>query len=67
MPEGRESPSPSRQTGGQLHDATGSGTASDKPQAAKEQRVDPGTKNLESNPKGPLEDEVKRKFDGVLR
>ena len=46
MPEGRESPSPSRQSGAQIHDATGAGSVSNKPQSTKawkDQPVNNGT------------------------
>ncbi|CAK7243195.1 MAG: hypothetical protein STHCBS139747_004706 [Sporothrix thermara] len=65
MPEGRESPSPSRQTGGQLHEPTGTGSSKPKGEATKEWKEsggDKGTENLTSNPKGVLDDAVKEKF-----
>ncbi|CAK7213610.1 hypothetical protein SCUCBS95973_001857 [Sporothrix curviconia] len=65
MPEGRESPSPSRQTGGQIHDPTGTGSTKPKDEANNEwekQGGDKGTANLTSNPKGVLDDAVKEKF-----
>ncbi|CAK7265039.1 hypothetical protein SEPCBS119000_001307 [Sporothrix epigloea] len=65
MSEGRESPSPSRQTGKQLHDPTGSGASKSKGEAEEEwksQDGSKGTENLTSNPKGVLDDAVKQKF-----
>ncbi|KAL1888033.1 hypothetical protein Sste5346_009830 [Sporothrix stenoceras] len=65
MPEGRESPSPERQSGKQMHDATGTGAAKSKGEAKqdlKEQSGPKGTEGLTSNPKGVLDDEVEKKF-----
>ncbi|KAH6693911.1 hypothetical protein F5X68DRAFT_199861 [Plectosphaerella plurivora] len=60
MPEGRQSPAPEDQSGRQVGaPSSGQGTddASNKEKVNEEQ-----LKNLSSNPKGPLEDEVKAKF-----
>jgi len=79
MGEGRESPSPSRQSDKQLgktSDAQGVDDASKKEEVNKAQlevrrgsvrmycvpRLLLSVQNLESNPKGPLEDPVKEKF-----
>ncbi|CAK7207562.1 hypothetical protein SEUCBS139899_010372 [Sporothrix eucalyptigena] len=64
-PEGRESPSPSRQTGAQLHEPPASGSSKPKEQADqewKESSGNKGTEGLTSNPKGVLDDFVKEKF-----
>ena len=47
MPEGRESPSPSRQTGGQLHEPTGTGSSKPKGEATKEWKESGGDKGTE--------------------
>ncbi|WQF86386.1 hypothetical protein CDEST_11400 [Colletotrichum destructivum] len=61
MPEGRQSPPPERQTGAQQQDPPASGTgtddASNKDNANKE-----SINKLSSNPKGPLDDNLKEKF-----
>jgi len=71
MGEGRESPPPETQKPSQLHDPTGDGQgiddASNKQDANKK-----ALEKLESNPKGPLDDEVTKKFaktveDDVVR
>ncbi|EFX00634.1 hypothetical protein CMQ_7636 [Grosmannia clavigera kw1407] len=68
MPEGRNSPEPERQTGAQVHDVMGSGqTSSDHDANKHSEQSGSSTGNLTSNPKGPLEDVVKEKFDGKLR
>ncbi|KAK5995236.1 hypothetical protein PT974_03634 [Cladobotryum mycophilum] len=61
MPEGRESPSPERLTGAQQRDPPASGQGTDKIEN-KEQKLKDEIANLESNPKGPMEDVVKAKF-----
>jgi hypothetical protein len=52
--QGRQSPEPERQSGAQA------GTTSDNPndQGAGEEQSKESLKNLESNPKGPLEDKA---------
>ncbi|OAA74095.1 hypothetical protein ISF_00996 [Cordyceps fumosorosea ARSEF 2679] len=63
MPEGRESPSPQRQTGAQLHDPPGHGVHSEnKTSEQVEEASKSELENLSSNPRGPLEDAVERKF-----
>ncbi|KAK7418191.1 hypothetical protein QQZ08_011344 [Neonectria magnoliae] len=59
MPEGRESPSPERQSGKQLHDPPGSGQG-----IQETDNKDPKDqlKNLESNPKDVMEDARKKMF-----
>ncbi|KAK4183580.1 hypothetical protein QBC35DRAFT_418656 [Podospora australis] len=58
---GRQSPSPSQQTGKQLHDPPAGGQGVDdsshKDQTNKDQLA-----NLESNPKWPMDAEVEKKF-----
>jgi hypothetical protein len=61
MPEGRQSPSPERQTGAQLHDTPASGQGTDNAEN-KEQTNKESIESLSSNPKGPLDDAVKDKF-----
>ncbi|KAK3984469.1 hypothetical protein QBC44DRAFT_336921 [Cladorrhinum sp. PSN332] len=56
-----QSPPPERQFGKQLHDVPGSGKGIDDAS----NKVDDNKKaleNLTSNPKGPLDDEVTKKF-----
>jgi len=57
MPEGRESPSPERQTGKQIHDPPGSGQGLNN-KADEKTDKDPKSQleNLESNPKDPMEE-----------
>ncbi len=83
MSEGRESPSPERQTGAQLHETPGQGihskdkTSEQLQESSKSQlevRIyhaiivhwhdanDTGYQNLSSNPRGPMEDAVEKKF-----
>ncbi|KAK0617023.1 hypothetical protein B0T14DRAFT_524222 [Immersiella caudata] len=64
MPEPVErgqSPPPERSSGKQMHDPPASGTGTDDA-SHKEDVNKKQLENLESNPKGPLEDEVTRKF-----
>ncbi|TDZ16874.1 hypothetical protein C8034_v004028 [Colletotrichum sidae] len=61
MPEGRQSPSPERQTGAQLQDPPASGKGTDDA-TNKEETNKKALENLESNPKGPLDDALKEKF-----
>ncbi|KAL2266036.1 hypothetical protein VTJ83DRAFT_5388 [Remersonia thermophila] len=58
---GGQSPKPENQTGKQLHDPPGSGRGLD--DASQLDEINKKyIKQLESNPRGPLEDEVERKF-----
>jgi len=61
MPEGAESPPPERQTGAQQHDPPASGKGTDKIEN-KEQVLKDQLANLESNPKGPMDDFLDAKF-----
>ncbi|KAK4145557.1 uncharacterized protein C8A04DRAFT_26555 [Dichotomopilus funicola] len=61
MPEGGQSPPPERSTGKQMHDVPGTGKGTDDA-SHKEEANKEALKNLTSNPRGPLEDEVDRKF-----
>ncbi|KAK3682400.1 hypothetical protein B0T22DRAFT_282523 [Podospora appendiculata] len=56
-----ESPPPETQSAKQLHDVPASGTGTDDA-TNKEQTNKSALDNLTSNPKGPLDDEVTRKF-----
>ncbi|KAK1779722.1 hypothetical protein QBC45DRAFT_410796 [Copromyces sp. CBS 386.78] len=60
-PERGQSPPPERQTGKQQSAVAGSGTGVDDA-SNKDQTNKSGLENLTSNPKGPLDDEVERKF-----
>ncbi|TQV94540.1 hypothetical protein V2A60_005578 [Cordyceps javanica] len=63
MSEGRQSPSPQRQTGAQMHEPPGDGVHSEN--KSSEQVKDASKselENLSSNPRGPLEDAVESKF-----
>ncbi|KXX73598.1 hypothetical protein MMYC01_209243 [Madurella mycetomatis] len=64
MPEGPErgqSPPPERSTGKQMHDAPASGKGTDN--ASHKQDINKeALEHLTSNPKGPMEDEVTKKF-----
>ncbi|EGX94404.1 hypothetical protein CCM_02675 [Cordyceps militaris CM01] len=63
MPQGGESPSPERQTGGQIHDPPGHGVHSkDKTSGQVQDASKSNVENLSSNPPGPLDDAVDRKF-----
>ncbi|KAJ4158324.1 uncharacterized protein LMH87_008856 [Akanthomyces muscarius] len=63
MSEGRESPEPERQSGAQLHDTMGQGVHSkDKSSKQVEESSKSQTENLSSNPRGPMEDAVEKKF-----
>ncbi|OAA74598.1 hypothetical protein LEL_08179 [Akanthomyces lecanii RCEF 1005] len=63
MSEGRESPEPERQSGAQLHDTMGQGVHSkDKSSKEVEESSRSQTENLSSNPRGPMEDAVEKKF-----
>ncbi|KAL7938740.1 hypothetical protein V8C35DRAFT_275971 [Trichoderma chlorosporum] len=61
MPEGRQSPTPERQTGAQLHDPPASGKG---PDINKFSQKDPKSQLdcLTSNPKGPMDDALEHKF-----
>ncbi|KAH7027970.1 uncharacterized protein B0I36DRAFT_365098 [Microdochium trichocladiopsis] len=62
MPEGRQSPSPSRQSGRQIHDAPASGHGVDNA-SNKESTNSDQLKNLQSNPaEGPMDKSLKDKF-----
>ncbi|KAH6605915.1 hypothetical protein Trco_005068 [Trichoderma cornu-damae] len=61
MPEGRQSPPPERQEGAQLQDPPGSGKASDLHKAEKRDPKDQ-LSCLTSNPKGPMDDALEKKF-----
>ncbi|GAB1316023.1 hypothetical protein MFIFM68171_06233 [Madurella fahalii] len=64
MPEGPErgqSPPPERSTGKQMHDAPASGRGTDNA-SHKEDINKEALEHLTSNPKGPMEDEVTKKF-----
>ncbi|EJP66795.1 hypothetical protein ACQRIT_006110 [Beauveria bassiana] len=63
MSEGRQSPSPQRQTGAQVNDPPGSGVhsknkTSEQVQDASKSQLG----NLSSNPRGPMEDSLESKF-----
>ncbi|KAI9754548.1 MAG: hypothetical protein M4579_004648 [Chaenotheca gracillima] len=62
--QGRQSPSPERQTGAQQQDPPASGKADAAPSStsAKEHSEETKHKGLESNPKGPLEDAAAEKL-----
>lgn len=63
MPEGRQSPPPERQTGRQQQDAPGSGKGlADVNTENKANEQQDQLKNLESNPKGPMDDALEWKF-----
>ncbi|KAK1964048.1 hypothetical protein LY78DRAFT_659728 [Colletotrichum sublineola] len=61
MPEGRQSPSPERQTGAQQQDPPASGTGTDDA-SQKDTTNKESLQNLSSNPKGPMDDALKEKF-----
>ncbi|KAJ1328054.1 hypothetical protein MN608_07390 [Microdochium nivale] len=62
MPEGRQSPSPERQSGRQGNDAPGSGQGVDNASSKDKTNADQ-LKNLESNPsEGPMDKSLKDKF-----
>jgi len=61
MPEGRQSPEPERQTGAQQQDPPGSGQGTDNAEN-KDKVLKSELENLESNPKGPMDDALKDKF-----
>ncbi|KAK4230162.1 hypothetical protein QBC38DRAFT_410676 [Podospora fimiseda] len=61
-----QSPPPEQQSGKQLHDVPGSGTGIGESMS----KVDENKKGLEkltSNPKGPLDDEVTKKFAKTIK
>ncbi|KAL2149296.1 hypothetical protein VTH82DRAFT_8644 [Thermothelomyces myriococcoides] len=62
MSEGHQSPPPERSTGKQLHDVPASGVGTDDA-SHKEDVNKAALEKLTSNPRGPMEDEVERKFD----
>ncbi|KAG5915242.1 hypothetical protein E4U53_004513 [Claviceps sorghi] len=58
-----ESPPPERQSGKQLHETPAGGDGFGTSQTGnKGQENESNLKGLESNPKGPLDDELKNKF-----
>ncbi|EMR72899.1 hypothetical protein MGN70_001764 [Eutypa lata] len=61
MGEGRQSPPPERQTGAQLNDVPASGKGTDEA-PDKQNKLQDQLKNLSSNPKGPMDDAVEKKF-----
>ncbi|KAK1975644.1 hypothetical protein LZ30DRAFT_753987 [Colletotrichum cereale] len=61
MPEGRQSPSPERQSGAQQQDPPASGTGTDDA-SNKDATNKESLQNLSSNPKGPMDDNLKEKF-----
>ncbi|KAL2134007.1 hypothetical protein VTI74DRAFT_1260 [Chaetomium olivicolor] len=61
MTERGQSPPPERSTGKQMHDPPASGHGTDN--AIHKQDINKeALEHLTSNPKGPMEDEVERKF-----
>ncbi|KAK3292473.1 uncharacterized protein B0H64DRAFT_477603 [Chaetomium fimeti] len=62
MPERGQSPPPERSTGKQMHDAPASGKGTDDA-TNKEDVNKKALEHLTSNPKGPMEDEVEKKFE----
>ncbi|KAH7157631.1 hypothetical protein B0J13DRAFT_175292 [Dactylonectria estremocensis] len=62
MPEGRESPSPERQTGRQVHDPPGSGQGYGKTDDKQDKDPKSQLDDLESNPKDVMEDARKKIF-----
>ncbi|KAK3945686.1 hypothetical protein QBC46DRAFT_277522 [Diplogelasinospora grovesii] len=62
MPEGAQSPPPEQSSGKQLHDVPASGQGTNDTPSNKEQTNKSALDNLTSNPKGPLDDEVTKKF-----
>ncbi|KAK1759776.1 hypothetical protein QBC47DRAFT_410510 [Echria macrotheca] len=56
-----QSPPPERSSGKQMHDTPASGQGTDDA-SHKEETNKSGLENLTSNPKGPLDDEVTKKF-----
>ncbi|KAL2162261.1 hypothetical protein VTH06DRAFT_7174 [Thermothelomyces fergusii] len=62
MSEGGQSPPPERSTGKQLHDVPASGKGIDDASHKKDVNKE-ALERLTSNPRGPMEDEVERKFD----
>ncbi|KAI9148678.1 hypothetical protein HJFPF1_08362 [Paramyrothecium foliicola] len=65
MPEGRQSPSPERQTGAQIHDTPGDGQGIEQVHD-KHDKMEVEVDKLESNPKGPLEDHLKELYGEKL-
>ncbi|KAK3303221.1 uncharacterized protein B0T15DRAFT_539562 [Chaetomium strumarium] len=57
-----QSPPPSRSSGKQMHDVPASGTGTDDASHKKDANKD-ALEKLSSNPRGPLEDEVDKKFE----
>ncbi|KAG5921863.1 hypothetical protein E4U42_005686 [Claviceps africana] len=58
-----ESPPPERQSGKQLHETPAGGDGFGTSQTgSKDEENKSDLKGLESNPKGPLDDELKKKF-----
>ncbi|GKT49545.1 uncharacterized protein ColSpa_09726 [Colletotrichum spaethianum] len=61
MPEGRQSPAPENQTGAQQQDPPASGTGTDDA-SNKDAANQESLKSLSSNPKGPMDENLKEKF-----
>ncbi|KAL2019402.1 hypothetical protein VTK56DRAFT_9693 [Thermocarpiscus australiensis] len=61
MAERGQSPPPERSSGKQMHEAPASGKGTDDA-SHKEQTNKSSLESLTSNPKGPMEDEVEKKF-----
>ncbi|KAK4151534.1 hypothetical protein C8A00DRAFT_17067 [Chaetomidium leptoderma] len=62
MAERGQSPPPERSSGKQMHDPPASGKGTD--DASNKEDVNKAAlEHLTSNPKGPMEDEVERKFE----
>ncbi|AEO64370.1 uncharacterized protein THITE_2142287 [Thermothielavioides terrestris NRRL 8126] len=61
MPERGQSPPPERSSGKQMHDVPASGKGTDDA-SHKEDINKEALEHLTSNPRGPMEDEVERKF-----
>ncbi|KAK4238478.1 hypothetical protein C8A03DRAFT_15075 [Achaetomium macrosporum] len=57
-----QSPPPERSSGKQMHDVPASGTGTDDASKKKDANKD-ALEHLTSNPRGPLENEVDRKFE----
>ncbi|KAG7286523.1 hypothetical protein NEMBOFW57_008834 [Staphylotrichum longicolle] len=62
MPERGQSPPPERSTGKQMHTPPGTGKGTDDA-SNKEDLNKASIEHLTSNPRGPLEDEVEKKFE----
>ncbi|KAL7951593.1 hypothetical protein V8C42DRAFT_304573 [Trichoderma barbatum] len=62
MPEGHQSPPPERQTGAQLQDPPASGKGPDINKTSSMKDPKSQLDCLTSNPKGPLDDALEKKF-----